>query len=61
MIRLQTLTALTATGMITFAVTHLHSPLVSWSLWFLHWAVALPIAVFTMRYIQPVYKRWLKL
>ena len=61
MIRLQLLTAITATGFITFTVTHLHAPLISWSLWFLHWALAIPIALVTMRYIQPIYKRWLKL
>ena len=60
MIRLQALTAITATGLITFVVTHLHAPLVSWSLWFLHWIIAIPIAVGTMRYIQPFYKRILK-
>lgn len=60
MIRLQALTAITATGLITFVVTHLHAPLVAWMLWFLHWAIAIPIAILTMRYIQPIYKRLLK-
>lgn len=60
MIRLQALTAITATGLITFVVTHLHAPLVAWTLWFLHWAIAIPIAMLTMRYIQPIYKRLLK-
>ncbi len=59
MIRLQALTAITATGLITFVVTHLHAPLVSWTLWCLHWAIAIPIALVTMRYIQPIYKRLL--
>jgi len=54
---LQLLTAVTATGMITFTVTHLHSPLISWALWFLHWILAIPIALVTVRYISPFYKR----
>ena len=56
---LQLATASTATGFITFAVTHLHSDLVSWTLWFLHWAIAIPIALITIRWIQPVYRRWI--
>ena len=58
---LQLLTAVTATGFITFAVTHLHQPMIAWSLWFLHWLIAAPIALFTIRYIQPLYRRLLKL
>ena len=54
---LQLLTAVTATGMITFTVTHMHSPLISWALWFLHWLVAIPIALVTVRYIAPFYRR----
>lgn len=56
---LQLLTAVTATGMITFVVTHLHSELISWGLWFLHWAVAIPIAVVTVRWIAPWYRQLL--
>ncbi len=58
---LQLITALTATGMITFTVTHLHAPLVSWFLWFWHWIIAIPIALVTVRYIAPFYKRVFKL
>lgn len=54
---LQLLTAVTATGFITFTVTHLHAPLISWALWFLHWVTAIPIALVTVRYIAPIYKR----
>lgn len=62
----QALTALTATGMITFTVTHMHLTEfhVQWRLWFLHWLVAWPIAFGTVRWIAPVYKRiverWIK-
>ena len=56
----QFFTALTATGAITFTVTHLHAPLISWTLWFIHWAVAVPIALVTVRYISPHYSRWIK-
>ena len=58
---LQLITATTATGMITFVVTHLHAPLIAWLLWFTHWAVAIPIAFVTVRYISPWYKRVFKL
>jgi hypothetical protein len=58
---LQLLTAVTATGFITFTVTHLHSPLVSWLLWFGHWLIAIPIAFVTVRWIAPFYKRIFKL
>lgn len=54
---LQTLTAATATGFITFTVTHLHTPMIAWSLWFTHWIIAIPIALVTVRYIQPYYRR----
>jgi hypothetical protein len=59
---LQLLTAVTATGMITFVVTHLHQNQfsVQWLLWLLHWAVAIPIAFCTVRYIAPVYQRLLE-
>lgn len=58
---LQLLTAITATGFITFTVTHLHSPLISWTLWFLHWIIAIPIAMITVRWIAPWYKTVFKL
>lgn len=56
---LQALTSLTATGLITFTVTHMHLEHfhVEWTLWALHWLVAWPIAFVTMRWISPVYKR----
>jgi hypothetical protein len=55
----QLLTAVTATGMITFTVTHMHmdSFYVQWTLWALHWLVAIPIAFSTVRWIAPVYRR----
>jgi hypothetical protein len=56
---LQLLTAVTATGMITFVITHMHSALISWSLWFLHWLVAVPIALVTVRWIAPWYRQQL--
>ena len=56
---LQLLTAVTATGMITFTVTHMHMTAfyVQWLLWGLHWLVAIPIAFCTVRYIAPIYQR----
>jgi hypothetical protein len=54
---LQLLTSFTATGLITFTVTHLHAELVSWLLWSLHWIIAWPIAFVTIRWIAPVYSR----
>jgi hypothetical protein len=57
---LQLLTALTATGLITFTVTHLHVDLVSWGLWFIHWTIAWPIAFVTIRWIAPYYARIIK-
>ncbi len=56
---LQLLTATTATGMITFTVTHMHMDQFSiqWILWGLHWLVAIPIAFATVRWIAPLYKR----
>jgi hypothetical protein len=56
---LQLLTAATATGMITFTVTHMHMTAfyIQWILWFTHWLVAIPIAFVTVRYIAPIYKR----
>jgi hypothetical protein len=59
MLLLQALTSLTATGMITFAVTHVHADLITWSLWALHWIIAWPIAFGTIRWIQPLYRKWL--
>jgi hypothetical protein len=58
---LQSLTSLTATGMITFTVTHMHMEnfFVQWALWLLHWAVAWPIAFVTIRWIAPQYKKFL--
>jgi hypothetical protein len=56
---LQLLTSLTATGLITFTVTHLHMEIfyVQWLLWLLHWIVAWPIAFTTIRWIAPQYKK----
>jgi hypothetical protein len=56
---LQFLTAATATCMITFTVTHMHMDefYIQWTLWFWHWAVAIPIAFCTVRWIAPIYKR----
>lgn len=59
-VALQLLTSLTATGMITFTVTHLHADLVSWLLWFWHWIIAWPIAFVTIRWIGPFYARVIK-
>ena len=58
---LQLLTSLTATGMITFTVTHMHMNYfyVQWALWLLHWVVAWPIAFVTVRWISPQYKKFL--
>ena len=60
---LQLLTAVTATGMITFTVTHMHMEqfYVQWLLWGLHWLVAIPIAFCTVRYIAPFYRKIFKL
>jgi hypothetical protein len=60
---LQLLTAVTATGMITFTVTHMHMDqfYVQWLLWGLHWLVAIPIAFLTVRYIAPFYRKIFKL
>lgn len=52
----QLLTSFTATGMITFVVTHMHAPLISLQLWLLHWVVAWPIAFGTVRWIAPYYQ-----
>ena len=59
---LQLLTSLTATGLITFAVTHMHMAefYLQWALWMLHWLVALPIAFVTMRWISPWYRGMLE-
>jgi hypothetical protein len=58
---LQLLTSFTATGMITFTVTHLHMDdfHVQWLLWAWHWVVAWPIAFSTIRWIAPQYKKLL--
>ena len=55
---LQLLTSLTATGLITFTVTHMHMDIfyAQWALWLLHWIVAWPIAFITIRWIAPQYK-----
>lgn len=55
----QFVTALIATGLITFTVTHLHAPLVAWLLWFWHWLIAIPIAFVTVRWIAPLIRRYL--
>jgi hypothetical protein len=59
---LQLMTSFTATGLITLVVTHMHMEHfhLQWSLWFLHWIVAWPIAFSTMRWIAPVYRRLLE-
>ena len=59
---LQALTSLTATGMITFTVTHMHyDPFhFEFLLWLVHWIVAWPIAFTTIRWIAPIYKKVLK-
>ena len=56
---LQLLVGLTATGLITFTVTHMHMETfyVQWLLWSLHWIVAWPIAFVTIRWIAPQYKK----
>ena len=56
---LQLLTSLTATGMITFTVTHMHLETFSLQLvlWAMHWITAWPIAFVTIRWIAPVYKK----
>jgi hypothetical protein len=58
---LQLLTSFTATGMITFTVTHMHMNhfYVQWVLWLLHWVVAWPIAFVTIKWISPLYKKFL--
>ena len=58
---LQLLTSFTATGIITFVVTHMHMDnfFVQWLLWAWHWAVAWPIAFVTIRWIAPQYKKLL--
>ena len=57
---LQLLTSFTATGLITFTVTHLHYELVTWSWWFIHWLAAWPLAFAVIRWLAPVYKRILE-
>ena len=53
----QLATSFTATGLITFTVTHLHADLVSWLLWFWHWIIAWPIAFITIKWIAPYYAK----
>lgn len=57
---LQLVTSFTATGLITFTVTHMHMPILSLYWWLIHWLVAWPIAFITMRWIAPVYQRILQ-
>jgi hypothetical protein len=54
---LQLITSVTATGIITFTVTHMHmdSYYIQWILWFTHWLVAWPIAFAVTRWIAPLY------
>lgn len=56
----QLITAVIATGAITFVVTHLHHEMIAWSLWLLHWSIAVPIALTTVRYVSPKIHGWLK-
>lgn len=58
----QLLTSFTATGIITFVVTHMHMDhfFVQWFLWSWHWFVAWPIAFVTVRWIAPVYQKFFK-
>ena len=57
----QLLTSLTATGLITFTVTHMHqdSFTLQLALWLVHWIVAWPIAFSTVRWIAPIYYKLL--
>lgn len=59
LLTVQALTTLTATGIITILITHLHQTQFSFEflLWLLHWATAWPIAFVTVRYIAPIYTR----
>jgi len=57
---LQFLNSFTATGVITFVITHLHADLIAWYLWFLHWIIAWPIAFVTLRWIGPYYATQIK-
>ena len=59
---LQLAVSLTATCFITFTVTHMHQEHfeIQWRLWSVHWfLVGWPIAFVTVRWIAPVYKKWL--
>jgi len=60
---LQLLTAVTATGFITLTVTHMHYDPFHFELllWLQHWITAIPIALITVRYIAPWYKKVFKL
>jgi hypothetical protein len=55
----QLLTSFTATGMITFAVTHMHMKTFSLELmlWIIHWLVAWPIAFINIRWIASLYQQ----
>ena len=57
----QALTSLTATGLITFTVTHMHQDVFHFEprLWGIHWITAWPIAFCTIRYIAPLYSKML--
>lgn len=57
LLTVQALTSLTATGVITVIVTHMHQSQFHFELllWLLHWAVAWPIAFVTVRWIAPIY------
>jgi hypothetical protein len=58
---LQLLTSLTATGMITFTVTHMHQEhfYLELALWLIHWITAWPIAFITIRWIAPGYQKFI--
>ena len=56
----QLITAVIATGAITFVVTHLHHDMIAWWLWLLHWSIAVPIALMTVRYVSPKIHRLLQ-
>ena len=57
LLTVQALTSLTATGIITFTVTHMHQSQFHFELllWLLHRITAWPIAFVTVRWIAPIY------
>ena len=59
LLTVQALTSLTATGIITFTVTHMHQSQFHFELllWLLHWITAWPIAFVTVRWIAPIYAK----